>query len=239
MKKIFALAAMLLIEVSAFAGEAWNNHLGFGFRAPSGMTVSDLNDDADWKLKMPIQTGIDFTYTGVHMASGFSVRGFMDYNLSSSNIESIDPKNHTKLTGFNFDSALGLGWAPIRNKFLMLGLYGIAGVDFSIFPDTYVVKLGTSNKNDDLGTISTVVTHTYLSFFAGGNATAVWTPFGKRFSLFGSATVAYNLPGLFEVSTSTTTSSLKDDSRTVDYSDKYNASGALKIIPALGVSWRF
>ena len=238
MRKIIIFASILLIGVSAFAGEAWNNHVGFGFKVPTGMTVSEIDNNSDWKLKMPVQSGIDFTYTGVHMASGFSVRGFMDYNLSTSNIGSIDPKNNAKLYGFNFDSAVGLGWAPIRNKFLLLGVYGVAGIDYSLFPDTYTVKTD-STKKDDIGTITTVLTHNYMSFFAGGNATAIWTPFGNRFSIFGSATVAYNLPGVYELTTSTTTTTLKDDSKTVQYTDKYDASGALKVIPAVGVSWRF
>ena len=41
MKKIFALAAMFLIGMSAFAGEAWKNHLGFGWRIPTGITLSE------------------------------------------------------------------------------------------------------------------------------------------------------------------------------------------------------
>ena len=239
MKKIIIVSSLLLIGMSAFAGEAWNNHLGFGFRGPTGITVTEAKDDSDIKFKMPIQTGIDFTYTGVHMKSGFSVRGFMDYDLSSSNLESINPRNDSKLTGFNFDSAIGLGWAPVRNKFLLLGIYGIAGVDYSIFPDTYTEKLGSTKTNEDLGTVTTVITHSYMSLFTGGNVTAVWTPFGNRFSIYGSATVAYNLPGICEVTTSTTTTTLKDDARTVNNSDRYDVTGALKVIPAVGVSWRF
>ena len=77
MKKIIIFASVLLIGMSAFAGEAWNNHVGFGFKVPTGMTVSEIDNNSDWKLKMPVQSGIDFTYTGVHMASGFSVRGFI------------------------------------------------------------------------------------------------------------------------------------------------------------------
>ena len=41
MKKICIFVTTLLIGMSAFAGEAWKNHVGFGWKVPTGITVSD------------------------------------------------------------------------------------------------------------------------------------------------------------------------------------------------------
>ena len=239
MKKILILALVLLTGMSAFAGEAWNNHVGVGFRIPTGMSIYEYNGNTDWKLKMPLQTGIDFTYTGVHMRTGLSVRGFMDYNLSTSNIDKINPNKDDKVIGFNFDGAIGIGWAPIRGDHLLVGFYGIAGVDYSIFPDIYVERHEKSEKKNISDSTKTVQNYAYTAFFAGGNATAIWTPTGNSFSIFGSATVAYSLPGICEISSATKTKRTKNDSDKDVYSDEYYTTGALKVIPTVGVSWRF
>lgn len=212
--------------MSAFAGEAWKNHVGFGWKVPTGITVSGVNDNKDWNLKMPVQTGIDFSYTGVHMKSGFSVRGFMDYNISTSNIASKKSKDDD-LIGFNYASALGAGWAPIRNDNFFFGFYGMFGIDMTVFNDTYPAPI-TGN--------TTIESSCYGSILMGGNATFIWTPSGKRFSVFGSATAGYNLPGVFlyskETSSSNSSSPAKD-------SDSWSVTGSFKVIPTIGISWRF
>ncbi len=239
MKKIFIFALILLTGIYAFAGDAWNNHVGFGFRIPTGMAVSEYHGDTDWKLKMPFQTGLDISYTGVHMRSGFSVRGFMDYNLTTSNIGSINPKINDNVIGFNFDGALGLGWAPVRNDYLLLGFYGMAGIDFSTFTDVCIERNESQDKKKDSNYLKTIQRYSYTTFLVGGNATAIWTPTGNRFSIFGSATVGYNLPGLFESSTKITRNKAKDDDDDLDFYDEYYTTGTLKIIPTIGISWRF
>ena len=234
MKKIFALTSMLLIGVSAFAGEAWKNHLGFGWRLPTGMALSETQKNSDWDLKMPVQTGLDVTYTGVHMDSGFSVRAFIDYDISSSNVPPINPDDDYNLYGINFDVALGAGWAPVRNKFFLLGFYGILGFDATYLFD--------SDASVTIGNGSSVTTEviSYGSFFGGGNATLAWTPLGKRFSLYGSATVGYNFPGIVnsEVETRYEPADGSNASST-RYADTKKVFGTVKVIPAVGISWRF
>lgn len=237
MKKYLIFALILFTGMSAFAGEAWNNHVGFGFRAPTGMTISEYNGDSDWSLRMPAQTGIDISYTGVHMDSGLSVRGFMDYNISLSDIKRLNTKHDDNMIGFNFDGAIGLGWAPVRSRFLTLGVYAVAGVDHTTFPDANIERHESSDKRKE--SIKTVQCSSYTAFFVGGNATAIWTPTGNRFSVFGSATIGYNLPGVFETSTTTTKNLFKDDSDIDHYKDEYYTTGALKVIPTIGFSWRF
>ena len=231
MKKICIFVTTLLIGMSAFAGEAWKNHVGFGWKVPTGITVSGINDNKDWNLKMPVQTGIDFSYTGVHMESGFSVRAFMDYNLSTSNLASMNPKD-TDLIGFNYTSALGAGWAPVRNNNFLLGFYGMLGFDMSIFPETYSDPAEGNTQN------SITVTYGYGALFLGANATFIWTPTGKRFSIFGSATAGYNLPGII-LYNKEDVASARNRSTTDKLSDYWYVSGSFKVIPTLGVSWRF
>ncbi len=232
MKKIIIVTSLLLIGMSAFAGEAWKNHVGFGLRLPTGMSADISNKNTDWELKMPVQTGIDLTYTGVHMKTGFSVRGFMDYNLSSSNITAMNPDN-TDLYGLNIDAGIGAGWAPIRNKFLLLGLYGVLGLDMSYFPDA-----AADIKLDSTTTVANTVMYTYGTAFVGGNATLIWTPLGGRFSIFGSATAAYNLPSIYSVEYETRYEYARDTQKTTK-ADRFDVSPAVKIIPTIGLSWRF
>lgn len=234
MKKIIVLASMFLIGMSAFAGEAWKNHLGFGWRVPTGMVVSDTNKDSDWELKLPVQSGLDLTYTGVHMASGFSVRAFMDYNITSSNVPPINPNDDYNLYGFNTDIAIGAGWAPVRNKFFLLGFYGIVGLDF-----TYLFDTDTSVKVTDASVIQTEVV-SYASAFVGGNATLAWTPVGGRLSVYGSATACYNLPGLVTYDFETRYEPINNgEPRSTKVSDTKKVFGAIKLIPSVGISWRF
>ena len=239
MKKICIFVTTLLIGMSAFAGESWNNHVGFGFRAPTGMTLSEYDSDKDWSLRMPVQAGIDVSYTGVHMATGLSVRGFMDYNISLSDIKRINPKHDDNVVGFNLDGAIGIGFAPIRNKYLLLGFYGIAGVDYSAFPDFYIEKHESSDNKKKSNSTKTTQWYTYESFLVGGNATAIWTPTGNRFSVYGSATVGYNLPGLFQTTTRIKTYNKNDDTEKEYYTDDFYTTGSLKVIPSIGISWKF
>ena len=224
MKKILIIAAALLIGANVFAGDAWANHTGFGWRLPTGITVTRTDSNSSAEFKMPVQTGLDVTYTGVHMASGFSVRAFMDYNLTSSNIASMENANNT-LYGFNFFGALGAGWAPIRSKFLLLGVYGMFGMDLSVFPDA------TGNVDSNKFAAAAVSKAIgYASIFLGGNATVIWAPFGGRLSFFASATAGYNMPGAVNVQTETIAkSSILNATTTQRASDDYAVSGAFKL----------
>ena len=109
MKKILVIAASLLLSTSAFAGEAWKNYLGFGWRLPTSSKMYAEKQDFE-NLKMSVQTGIDVSYTGVLMSNGFSVRALIDTNFSNSDVDTLAGSELSNLIGVNQDLLIGAGW---------------------------------------------------------------------------------------------------------------------------------
>ena len=103
MKKFCIFTAIFMFSAGLFAGEAWNNHLGFGWRMPTGLTMHNETRDYE-NLKMSWQTGLTLSYTGVLMSNGFSVRAIIDECFTTSNIDIKDPDSKiSSLPGFNTD----------------------------------------------------------------------------------------------------------------------------------------
>ena len=50
MKRIFITIAFFMLSAGLFAGEAWNNHLGFGWRLPTKLT---LHSETKGKILSP------------------------------------------------------------------------------------------------------------------------------------------------------------------------------------------
>ena len=231
MKKILGLLTALLLSAVAFAGSGWNNYLGFGWRIPTGtsLTVTEDGLPDDTEINMPLQTGIDFSYTGVNSKNGLSARAMADFNVTTSDITGLDGEN---ISGFNMDFLLGLGWAPIHSKSLVLGIYGIAGMDIVSFQDSSSTDTVASSK------ISTKNNWGYAAFIAGGNATLIWAPLANRFSIFASVTMGYNFPSSVKKENETKTTILGNTTTTTS-SSSVDVSGAFKFIPSICVSWRF
>ena len=220
MKKVLIIAAALFISASAFAGEAWNNHLGFGWRLPSPTTMH--TEKADWENLNMWQSGIDFQYTGVLMSNGFSVHAMVDYAISNSNYDTKPGAELSSLWGLNGDLLVGAGWAPIRTKELFFGFYGMIGYDFTIV--CYDSEAFDSDKTIYKDYV------TYGAFLPAANATFVWTP-KKTFSLYATASVGYNCPTVIYREQEVGTAG-KIKTKTI-------SRGGVKVIPAVGISWKF
>ena len=82
MKKICVIALSIFMSVSAFAGETWNNHVGFGWRLPTSTEMYAEKKGWD-NVNFPVQTGLNLSYTGVLMSNGFTVHGVADFSFSS------------------------------------------------------------------------------------------------------------------------------------------------------------
>lgn len=220
MKKILVIAASLLLSTSAFAGEAWKNFLGFGWRLPTSSKMYTEKQGIP-NLKMPFQTGIDASYTGVLMSNGFSVRALVDTNFSNSDVDTPAGSEISYLIGINQDLLIGAGWAPIRTDMFFFGFYGMIGYDFTVL--TYD---STAFNSKDPKFRQTVY---YASFLPALNATFAWTPV-NRFSLFASATLGYNCPTYIHYETE------DGDQKT---EDKTLSRGGVKVIPTVGICWKF
>ncbi|WP_027728196.1 hypothetical protein [Treponema sp. C6A8] len=219
MKKLLGIAAALLLSTSAFAGEAWKNFIGFGWRLPTSTKMHAEKQGFD-SIKMPVQTGIDLTYTGVLMSNGFTVRAFIDNNFSNSNVDTPEGSELGYLIGFNQNLLMGAGWAPIRTDMFFFAFYGMLGYDLTVV--TYDSSLFDSNKAKYTDTVY------YASFLPAVNAYFAWTPV-KVFSLYASATVGYNCPTfLFR---ETEKDNIKTDTKSL-------SRGGVKVIPTVGICWK-
>jgi len=224
MKRIIIGITFLMASVGLFAGEAWNNHLGFGWRMPTSLTMHNETKDYE-NLKMSVQTGLNLSYTGVLMSNGFSVRAIIDECFTTSNLDIRDPDSKISyFPGFNTDVLVGAGWAPVRNKNLFFGFYGMLGCDVSAFyydTDNYWPSDSEAHRTQRVY---------YASFLPAVNATFVWTPTGDHFSLFATATVGYSCPTAIFYEYDDGNGNKKTSSIT---------RGGTKVIPAVGMSWRF
>ena len=107
----------------------------------------------------------------------------------------------------------------------------LIGQAFHIADYVYSVKYGAADTGEIIS---------YGSFFAGGNATLAWTPFGGKFSFYGSATACYNFPGIVNSELETKYEPMDgSEASTTKYSDMKKVFGTVRIIPAVGISWRF
>lgn len=224
MKRIFITIAFFMLSTGLFAGEAWNNHLGFGWRLPTKLTLHSETKGYE-NLKMSWQTGLNLSYTGVLMSNGFSVRAIVDQCFTASNLEIADPDSRiSSFPGFAGDVLAGIGWAPVRNKKFFFGFYGMLGLDFAAFYyDTDYFWPSDSKVHRTQNVY-------YASFLPGVNATFIWTPTGEHFSLFATTTVAYSCP---------TKIFYEYDDGTGNVKTSCITRGGTKVIPAVGISWRF
>lgn len=220
MKKVLIIAAALLMSASAFTGEAWNNHVGFGWRLPSPSTMH--TEKKDWENLKMWQSGIDLQYTGVLMSNGFTVHAMIDYAISNSNYDTRPGAELSSLWGFNTDLLVGAGWAPIRTKELFFGFYGMLGYDITVLGyDSESFDSDKTIYKDYVG---------YMAFLPAVNATFVWTP-AKTFSLYATASVGYNCPTVI----------YRELESGGHDKEKFKSlsRGGVKVIPAVGISWKF
>lgn len=224
MKKFFILMTFFMLSAGLFAGEAWNNHLGFGWRLPTSLTLHSESKDYE-NLKMSVQTGLNISYTGVLMSNGFSVRAIVDQCFTTSNLDISDPDSRiSSFPGLTCDILLGAGWAPVRTKNLFFGFYGMIGCDFTLF----------YYDTDYFWPSDSKVRRTQMAYYASLlpalNATFAWTPTGEHFSLFATVSVAYSCPTKIFYEYDDGNGNVKSSSLT---------RGGTKVIPAVGISWRF
>lgn len=221
MKKLFIFVAALFISVSAFAGEAWKNFLGFGWRLPTSTTMY-VEKSGEQNLKLPVQTGLNFSYTGVLMSNGFSVHAMTDFSFSTSNVDTLAGSELSSLVGFNTDFLVGAGWAPIRTDMFFFGFYGMLGYDITAVG--YDSSVFDSNKPKYQQTV------VYAAFLPALNATFAWTPV-KSFSLYATLSLGYNLP-TFIFNEYEANGKTKEETKTL-------SRGGVKTIPAVGICWKF
>lgn len=210
MKKIIAVFAGVLIAVAASA-KTWENFVNVGVRFPCN-PLNLETENGEGKVKISPIAGLDLGYTGVH-ENGFSVRAILDYGYAGSDIKF----GSDYFDGMNLEFLAGCGYAPIHDKNMFLGVYGIFGINYSMFEGSTEILIGNRTKNE--------YKYTFLLPVMGVNGTFIYT-FSKSFSVYGTMTAEIVLPGKTERKVNS--SSTKADTKT-----------SFLVVPAIGVSWKF
>lgn len=226
MKKIIALVAALAVSVTSLF--AYTNLIGVGVQIVSPVEV-DHGSDMVSKVNA---TGLNFTYVGA-ADGGFSFKyngnvGFGSYDTlikGKSMYSMLDPYLQMNI---EFNSLFGVGGAIIRNDKFFLGLYGNVG--FSV--DVCVVGCEMDIGGYDVSATTTLVTP---GFLVGGDVTFAFTP-SKVFSIYASISANMEIAPL---TTSETVASYDGSSHVLDDDSIEIVDPAFKLIPTIGVSWRF
>lgn len=222
MKKILGIVATLVFgSMAALSAKTWTNVSGFGWNIPMELSFSSNEFNNGEEVVLKCQTGLEGFYMGIH-SSGFAVKGACDINYSGINHE----MDNTPYLGINLNMQLGAGYAPFRSEKFTLGVFGMVGIDISSFYCESTSYDSLANKN-----ITSKYTEGFAGYLIGGNITAVYTPV-SCFSVFASCSVNYVTPGEYL--------------RKAEFSDVYASSenvystnGTVKVIPTIGVSWKF
>ncbi len=234
MKRFFVFVASLLLTLNLFAETSESlihHHAGLGWRIPTETFVRKNDPKLIKDLDMPFQTGLDFSYLGLIRGNGVSVRVLLDAGYSSSNIDKINSsgkKENSGVDGAFFDFLFGFGWTPVRSDYFLFGFYGMFGFSEANFSHSQKYTFLKKKYEDSF-------TYTYLTPMAGLNCTFIWSPFGRTFSVYASVTAAYNFPNDMKIETK----QVVGGTTTINQKRNYAVDGSFRVLPSVGIGWRF
>lgn len=222
MKKILGIVGALVFgSMAALSAEGWTNISGFGWNLPMDLTFTADEYNNGEEVVLENQTGLELFYMGFS-EKGFAVKAAMDLNYSGINHEF----DNTPFFGANVNIQLGAGYAPVHSEKFTLGLFGMIGLDASPF-----YSESTSYDTAMHKEITSQYTEGYIGYMLGGNITAMFTP-KSNITLFASCSVNYVTTGVYLVR--------------AEFSDIYantenylNTNGTVKVIPTIGMCWKF
>lgn len=222
MKKIIGIALILIFgSVAALSADTWTNIAGLGWNLPMDETFNANGYNNGEDIVLENQTGLNAFYMGVHKC-GFAVKADSNLNYSGINHE----MNNVPYIGVNESIQIGAGFAPVHSENVTIALFGMAGLDVSAFYSTSSWTDTAANEK-----ITAEYEEGQVAFMVGGNITAMYTP-TKHFSVFASCSVNRVLQGLYE---------FEADFSDVyaDSEDTYITNPTIKIMPTVGVCWKF
>lgn len=222
MKKILGIiGAMVLGSMAALSAKSWTNIAGFGWNIPMDFSFTADEYKNGEEVVLENQTGLEMSYMGIGK-KGFAVKTAFDLNYSGINHEF----ENTPFLGVNVNLQTGLGYAPVHSEKFTFGLFGMMGLNASAFASE-----STTYNSFEQKEITSKYSEGQIGYMLGGNITAMYTP-KSHFSLYASCSVNYVTPGIYLVK--------------AEFSDVYGNSeevfdtnGTVKIIPTIGVCWKF
>lgn len=222
-KLVLGLAAMVIGMSSLFA---WTNtiQLGVTGSVPEFITTTG-KDSKDYKFN---STGISFGYIGT-FDSGLALKANSNFGIGSISSDFLDnmPDVEFGPYNFNFTEIIGVGYNFINTDELLLGLYGTIG-------NSYNCAVAAKEK-DDMGYAGVILVN---SFLIGGELTAVYTP-TDIFSVYASLSASVGLGDLSTITASKKlTNATEEDKPTSDTTD-YLIKPYLKVLPSIGIAWKF
>lgn len=222
MKKIIGLTLIFVFgSFAALSAGTWTHFAGFGWNLPMDETFTADDYINGEKVVLQNQTGLEVNYIGISQR-GFAVKTSAGINYSEIN----HVMNNTPYMGANVNLQLGAGYAPLRSDRFTLALFGIAGLDDSAFYSESTNFDSTFSKD-----ITSKYTEGQIGAMLGGNITAAYTP-SKSFSVFASCSVNRVVPGLYVL-----TAEFSDIYANSE--DTYETNTTLKVIPTIGICWKF
>lgn len=222
MKKIVVFAAVLVMSIAALSAKSWTNYAGFGWNLPMDLSVNVPNRSLASDMYFENQTGLETFYMGIK-SNGFAVKAAFDLNGSGIN-ETMNGENYL---GVNENIQLGIGFAPLHEGNFTLAVFGMTGLDISAF---YVKTTFTDTVLNETSTME--YTQGYIAWMLGGNITASYKV-KKHLSVYASCSVYHLTEGLY-------VDKCETDSRYyADMEETNTADPTVKVIPTIGICWKF
>lgn len=222
MKKLLITVAALAIGMSSLF--AWTNNIVLGV-AGTIPTKVDTNCKELGTLKFN-SIGMNMGYLG-YADFGLSFLGESTFGFGTAkggelkkwNSETFGPAN------FEMTQMLGVGYGVIRTDNMYLGLFGVAG---------WAIDAGVAWEQEDKEVA--IKAAALESFNVGGNITAIYTP-TNVFSIYASLTAGVAFGAVEYMDEVVSTKDLDDDFE--PKTDKYFADPFFRILPSIGIAWKF
>lgn len=226
MKKLIALAVAITLSISSLF--AWTNIINLGVEGSVPTHANTILDGAeDFTFNA---TGAEFGYIG-YFDFGLAVFDHTSVGLGTVKGEPFDSFADPIFGPMNFEvnELLGVGYGIIRNENLFLGAFGIIG------SSTDIAFAGKEAEN--IANATAVVSE---SFLYGANVTCVYTP-SKIFSVFASVSFCGTIGITTFASQSMEINEEKIEKSTLKkpaVKEHLNSPG-IKVLPTIGVAWKF
>lgn len=221
MKKIIAgLAALVLGASSLFA---WTNIVDLGITGSIPEKIETTGKNSSSYTFNNI--GIDIGYIGI-FDSNLAIKAATKVGLGSVDAAVLDAFTDPEIGPLNINATetIGVGYGFINTDNLFLGVFGNIGASCNVGV--------AAREDDDYRYATSVVSSTY---FIGADISAVYTP-TSIFSIYGSvsANIAYGM-----VTSGSIKQNLSNRDDIVTDSKEHLTKPYFKLIPTIGVAWKF
>lgn len=220
MKKLLVTLAALAIGMSSLF--AWTNIPTLGITGPVLNFINPIDSELD-TIKIN-GTGLNLGYIGYFdFGLAFKDSTSIGFGTAHSNyFDNMESPSFGPL-GIDITEIIGVGYGAIRTDNLFLGVFGNVGFSTDV--------AAAAKKTDEYNYGQALVVE---SFLVGADVTVVYTP-STIFSLFGSVSVNAAFGGIQTASEAIN----RETDRRNEHTDSFFAEPFVKILPTVGIAWKF